>query len=232
VRLLPPRISFQKQIVSKADRPIATIGLILLTLTALLVPRAYPAVHPVPLEKNVDAAKCLECHNSDDNREFGGTGPSGPHGSQFSHILERRFEFSQVAPGLPPAAGPGSAIQNLLPAILDPAANGPYSLCAKCHNLSTVAANTSFTKHSVHINAGFSCSVCHTAHGMGASSSNVSVERLVNFDLRVVAATASAPIFYNRGSNTCTLRCHNYNHNADGAVTPAVNLKNAAPSKH
>ncbi len=41
---------------------------------------------------------CTDCHNSDDNREFGGTGPNGPHGSQFSHILERRYEFSQVAP--------------------------------------------------------------------------------------------------------------------------------------
>jgi nitrate reductase cytochrome c-type subunit len=47
---------------------------------------------------------CTDCHNSDDNREFGGTGPNGPHGSQFQHILERRYEFSQVAPGLPPAA--------------------------------------------------------------------------------------------------------------------------------
>ena len=70
---------------------------------------------------------CSDCHNSDDNREFGGTGPNGPHGSQFPHILERRYEFSQVAPGLPPAAGPGSTIQNLLPAIADPAAGGPYS---------------------------------------------------------------------------------------------------------
>ena len=26
---------------------------------------------------------CTDCHNSDDNREFGGTGPSGPHGSIF-----------------------------------------------------------------------------------------------------------------------------------------------------
>ncbi len=174
---------------------------------------------------------CTDCHNSDDNREFGGTGPNGPHGSQFSHILERRYEFSQVAPGPPPAAGPGTTIENLLPAILDPAASGPYSLCAKCHNLSNIVSNVSFTKHSVHINAGFSCSVCHTAHGMGASSSNVSGERMVIFDLKVVAATVSSPISYNRGSNTCTLRCHNFNHNADGTVTPAVNLKTAAPIK-
>jgi hypothetical protein len=178
---------------------------------------------------------CTDCHNSDDNREFGGTGANGPHGSQFSHILERRYEFSQVAPGLPPAAGPGSAIQNLLPAILDPAAEGPYSLCAKCHDLSNIVSNASFTKHSVHINAGFSCSVCHTAHGMGATSSSVSGERMVNFDLKVVAENATAsspvssyfrsPISYNRGTNTCTLQCHNFNHNADGTVTPAVSLK-------
>ena len=46
---------------------------------------------------------CTDCHNSDDNREFGGTAPNGPHGSQYLHLLERRYEFSQVAPG----SGPG-----------------------------------------------------------------------------------------------------------------------------
>jgi hypothetical protein len=54
---------------------------------------AFAATHPVPLDKNTDAAKCLECHNSDDNREFGGT---GPHGSKWGHILERRYELSQA----------------------------------------------------------------------------------------------------------------------------------------
>lgn len=182
---------------------------------------------------------CTDCHNSDDNREFGGTGPNGPHGSQFAHILERRYEFSQVAAGLPPAAGPGSTIQNLLPAITDPASGGPYSLCAKCHDLSNIMANASFSRHALHINAGFSCSVCHTAHGMGANSSNVTGERMVNFDLKVVAENASpgsggyfrSPISYNRGTNTCTLTCHNYSHNADGTVTPALSSKPAAPGK-
>ncbi len=173
---------------------------------------------------------CTDCHNSDDNREFGGTGPNGPHGSRFSHILERRYEFSQVAPGLPPAAGPGSTIQNLLPAIVDPAADGPYSMCAKCHDLSNILANASFSKHSVHINAGFSCSVCHTAHGMEPNSSNLTGERLVNFDLKVVGENATSsyfrsPISYNRGTGTCTLTCHNYAHNADGTVTPATGTK-------
>lgn len=179
---------------------------------------------------------CTDCHNSDDNREFGGAGPNGPHGSRFSHILERRYEFSQVAPGLPPAAGPGSTIQNLLPPITDPSANGPYSLCAKCHDLSNVLSNASFSKHALHINAGFSCSVCHTAHGMGPNSSNLSGERMVNFDLKVVAENATSsyfrsPISYNRGTNTCTLTCHNYSHNANGTVTPAGSPKGPATGK-
>ena len=47
---------------------------------------------------------CTDCHNSDDNREFGGLGPNGPHGSKWTHILERRYEFSQTtAPGESPS---------------------------------------------------------------------------------------------------------------------------------
>ncbi len=168
---------------------------------------------------------CTDCHNSDDNREFGGAGPNGPHGSKYSHILERRYEFSQVAPGNPPNAGPGSTIQNLQPVVLDPAAGGPYSLCAKCHDLSNIVSSaSSFAKHGIHINAGFSCSVCHTSHGMGSDSTNVTGARLVNFDLAVVGRNdfSNAPISYNSGTDTCTLKCHNFNHNADGSVTAAI----------
>ena len=35
---------------------------IILVLTAISLPRAFAAVHPVPLDKNTDGAKCLECH--------------------------------------------------------------------------------------------------------------------------------------------------------------------------
>src|SRR5207237_5713556 len=105
---------------------------------------------------------CTDCHNSDDNREFGGTGPSGPHGSKWGHILERRYELSQ-------AMSPGQPITNLFPNP-DLSANGPYAMCAKCHNLSNVLKNASFAKHAQHIKAGFSCSTCHTGHGAGNSS--------------------------------------------------------------
>ena len=154
---------------------------------------------------------CTDCHNSDDNREFGGSGPNGPHGSVNSHILERNYQFNQ-------AALPGGTVTNLFPNP-DLTFTGPYAMCGKCHNLANVVANATFTQHFLHISQyGFSCSVCHTAHGMGASSPNITGERLVNFDANVVGENNGAPIAYNRTANTCTLMCHNTPHNPDGTV--------------
>jgi hypothetical protein len=155
---------------------------------------------------------CTDCHNSDDNREFGGQGPNGPHGSANSHILERNYQFSQ-------AAVPGGPVSNLFPNP-DLGPNGPYAMCGKCHDLQSVLANTSWIKHSTHVGSdGFTCSVCHTAHGMGTSSPNVSGERLVNFDVNVVGANGNLPISYNRGTGTCVLMCHTVAHNQDGSVS-------------
>lgn len=147
---------------------------------------------------------CTDCHNSDDNREFGGTGPNGPHGSKWTHILERRYEFSQ-------APLPGQLVTNLFPNP-DLSVAGPYALCGKCHDLTNLVTNTSFSEHGRHINDGFSCSACHTAHGMGAASGRISGERLVNFDLNVVAPNGLTPISYSRATNSCALTCHNHAH--------------------
>lgn len=155
---------------------------------------------------------CSDCHNSDDNREFGGAGPNGPHGSVNSHILERNYQFSQ-------AAEPGGVITNLFPNP-DITVTGPYAMCAKCHDLTQILSNSSFSQHSLHISQyGFTCSVCHTAHGMGAISPNVTGERLVNFDARVVAQNGAAPISYHRATNTCVMVCHQAAHNPNGTVT-------------
>ncbi|HET7841493.1 MAG TPA: cytochrome c3 family protein [Terriglobia bacterium] len=153
---------------------------------------------------------CTDCHNSDDNREFGGNGPNGPHGSIFQHILERRYEFNR-------AAIPGRVVTNLFPfpdlSAQGGASGGPYALCAKCHDLRQVMNTTSFTEHARHVQQdGFSCSVCHTAHGMGAQSEGISGERLVNFDGNIVAPEGSAPISYDRATNSCSLVCHNHVH--------------------
>jgi hypothetical protein len=161
---------------------------------------------------------CTDCHNSDDNREFGGAGPNGPHGSINAHILERNYQFSQ-------AAVPGGPVSNLFPNP-DLTVTGPYALCAKCHDLTQILANTSFSQHRLHVSQyGFTCSTCHAAHGMGATSPTVTGERLVNFDANVVGQNNGAPISYNRGTNTCTLMCHQMAHNADGTVSAAAPLK-------
>ena len=155
---------------------------------------------------------CTDCHNSDDNREFGGSGPNGPHGSQWHHILERRYEFST-------AIAPGAIITNLFPNP-DLGVNGPYAMCGKCHDLagSIMKPTGSWAPHSNHIDAGFTCSTCHTAHGMGATSGAIGGERLVNFDVNVVAPNGNSPISYNRTANTCVLVCHQTAHNADGTI--------------
>jgi len=170
---------------------------------------------------------CTDCHNSDDNREFGGSGPNGPHGSRWTHILERRYEFSR-------SVTPGAQISNLFPSP-DLSVNGPYALCGKCHNLSTVENSTlqngSWPAHYKHINDGFSCSACHTAHGMGASSGTITGERLVNFDGNVVAENGSSPISYSHAANTCVLVCHGVAHNADGTVGKAIARKGPVVKK-
>jgi predicted CXXCH cytochrome family protein len=153
---------------------------------------------------------CTDCHNSDDNREFGGPGPNGPHGSKWTHILERRYEFSQ-------AIAPGQLVNNLF-RNPDLSVNGPYALCGKCHSLSSIMSNATFTQHQSHINAGFTCSTCHTAHGMGGTNPSISGQRLVNFDVNVVAQNGATPISYNRATNTCVLACHETAHNPNGSV--------------
>jgi predicted CXXCH cytochrome family protein len=156
---------------------------------------------------------CTDCHNNDDSRESGGSSPNGPHGSKYSHILERQYPFAQA-----PAPGGLIPSQYLYPSP-DLSANGTYALCAKCHNLNLLDA--SWTHHSSHVVAdGFSCSICHTPHGMGSTSATISGQRLVNFDVNVVAPNGATPITYsyNGGSDSCTLTCHGQSHN--GAMAP------------
>ena len=163
---------------------------------------------------------CTDCHNSDDNREMGKTGANGPHGSVNSHILERKYQFTQ-------APAPGGLVGTYPNPNL--AWNGDYAMCAKCHNLTEVTTNTaSWSRHNSHVvTDGFSCSVCHTSHGMGTTSPNVSGVRLVNFDVNVVASNNGLPIAYDHdkgavNTGTCTLTCHQVVHNADGTVSSAV----------
>ena len=101
-------------------------------------------------------------------------------------------------------------------------------MCAKCHDLpNQIIKNTSWSQHAEHINAGFSCSVCHTAHGMGASSGSITGQRMINFDVNVVAPNGSSPISYTyaAGQGTCALVCHGVTHNSDGSVSQVRRIR-------
>lgn len=152
---------------------------------------------------------CTDCHNSDKNREFGGTGPNGAHGSRYDHILERQYIISKVGPG----ALPGSTIININQTpVLDPVPTAPYALCAKCHDLKYINSGASWPEHTRHIQDGFSCSVCHSAHGVAAGTSGVNGGlALVSFDMNVVGTNNNQPISY-KGGSSCTLTCHGHPH--------------------
>jgi hypothetical protein len=150
---------------------------------------------------------CTDCHNNNNARESGGTGPNGPHGSENDHILERQYLMSRVGAG----ALPGTLIVNLNPnPILDASPASPYALCAKCHDLNYLNSNDSWNAHGRHIQKGFSCSVCHSAHGVPTGTSGVSGNALVSFDMNVVGNYDTVPVSYS--GQTCTLMCHEEAH--------------------
>ena len=79
--------------------------------------------------------------------------------------------------------------------------------------------STSWAYHNNHVfTDGFSCSTCHNAHGMTATSSNPTGVRMVDFDVNVVGSNGSLPISYDPGSNSCVLMCHNVAHDPGGGI--------------
>lgn len=174
---------------------------------------------------------CTDCHNSDDNREFGGAGPNGPHGSIYDHILERDYKQSQVNEGAVwPNGGPGTTVSATF-AFPSPYGHigGPYALCAKCHDLDNIVSNASFPRHSLHVkDRGFSCSVCHSAHGVPSGGTSGSTgRRLVNFDVRVVAPNGTTTAYNTDG--TCTLVCHMMKHSSNGGSQRVEELSGGSP---
>jgi hypothetical protein len=94
---------------------------------------------------------------------------------------------------------------------------------AKCHDLNIVMQAISWSGHQNHVYTdGVSCSVCHNAHGVGATTANPTGDRMIDFDVRVVGSNNGLAISYNRAANTCTLMCHNVPHNPDGTITGAT----------
>jgi predicted CXXCH cytochrome family protein len=201
-----------------------------------VLPAMLDVTGKVPVRPMGTRLLCTDCHNSDTNREFGGSGPNGPHGSKYDHILERQYVASYVAAGPWPSAGPGTLIQNPVPGLapgdarLTPGNNGPFEMCAKCHDLNYIISKNppapGTFAHGSHLSSGASCSVCHSAHGVQQGTAGVSGQHLVSFDMNVVRPKNGVISFSN---SNCTLTCHMKDHVSNGTTTTVTNADTTAP---
>lgn len=145
---------------------------------------------------------CTDCHNNDSGRNLddSSSGPSGPHGSNIPHLLEREYVLET------PPAQPGLRTSGAIYATRN------YALCDKCHDVSnSVLQDRSFPTHQEHVRAqGAACSTCHDPHGSTGPM-------LVNFDRSLVSPSSNGRLQYSRlgpGHGSCSLTCHGKDHNA------------------
>ena len=140
---------------------------------------------------------CTDCHDNDTGPKAPtpGTGPSGPHGSQWKHLLAGRYDMDN---------------QNTTESA------ATYALCYKCHSRTIILSNASCVEHDRHIrDLNASCSICHDVHGTsgGTPTNNA---HLINFDKRFVSPNSSGALRWEQtsaGKGRCYLLCHGENHN-------------------
>jgi predicted CXXCH cytochrome family protein len=131
---------------------------------------------------------CTDCHSSNQARAFNGTGPNGPHGSSYPHLLQMNL-YQEPAGG-----GSGNSAAG-------------RALCNKCHNVSSLGS-----PHGNHNSYG--CTTCHDPHGVigGTPTSN---RAMINFDTGIISSGTTYFGYYYNGSTQkgCYVRCHGTGHN-------------------
>jgi predicted CXXCH cytochrome family protein len=153
---------------------------------------------------------CTDCHDSDDSRSIGGSGPRGAHGSIYSPLIRQQYQTMD------------NTVES--PAV--------YALCYQCHNRTSILQDTSFRKnslgaggHSGHVlGQNTPCSMCHDPHGVQDNGLSGSHTHLINFDTRFVTAVSgnTYPFYTDNGmrSGSCTLVCHGVTHTPAGFSFP------------
>jgi predicted CXXCH cytochrome family protein len=140
--------------------------------------------------------KCTDCHNNDSGPGVGGSGPKGPHGSQWPWLLERRYDTTT------PTTETTTA----------------YALCYKCHSRTSILSDESFKLHSKHVrDARTSCSACHDPHGIDVTQSGSAGDNthLINFNRNIVSPNSQDKLEFidlGRFRGTCSLLCHGEDH--------------------
>lgn len=189
--------------------PPATPRLIVQGNTRLEFDPANPSYHPieaagasasVPSLKapwtTASIIRCTDCHTSEDSPAAGGTGPAGPHGSDYEPLLGWNY-----------FRGVGTIESATV-----------YALCYRCHDRALIFGLPSWPGHSRHVKtARMSCNLCHDPHGISASQGTLlNNTRLMNFDSDYCSPETSTGVleFVDLGSNRarCTMLCHGANH--------------------
>lgn len=141
---------------------------------------------------SISVIKCGDCHGSDDPNA-----PRGPHGSKYQGLLVENYATGD------------NLVENSF----------TYALCYRCHKRSSILANESFPKHSLHITGernfkggGTSCHTCHSSHG---SAEN---RYLIKFNRSYVSESSTGKLkFVEKGTyamqGECWLTCHGVDHN-------------------
>ena len=174
--------------------------------------RGNPSFHPlvvssgssdtvslVPGLSRGSLIRCTDCHNNDAGRRAGGTGPDGPHGSNYDFLLERNYTVRD----------------DTIESEFD------YALCYKCHQRASILADQSFPLHRFHVEEGRApCSACHDPHGVSrAVVSGSDHTHLINFDTQIVRPVGGVGNIefrdLGRFEGTCTLTCHGRDHQAE-----------------
>jgi predicted CXXCH cytochrome family protein len=142
---------------------------------------------------------CSDCHASDSSPAGGGTGPRGPHGSIYNHVLAANYSTADFS-----VEGPTT-----------------YALCYKCHDRNVLMnpAQSAFSKHQEHVQTwAIPCSACHDSHGVSTLQGNpVNNAHLVNFDVSIVDVNSKGIRQYTslgHRTGTCSMKCHNSDHDA------------------
>ena len=151
------------------------------------VPSLKPGIPPGTV------LRCTDCHNNDQTRRSGGSGPDGPHGSIHDFLLEENYTTTDP--------NHESAYE--------------YALCYKCHERSSILGDESFSEHETHLDHDVACSSCHDPHGVKPSGMTGSDHtHLINFDLSVVQPYKNQLWFKDLGRfrGSCTLMCHGEEH--------------------
>ncbi len=195
--ILRPRLSTTRQIAQ--------------TNTRLEFQISNPSFHPVagprrnsdvvsllPPLRSGSVIGCTDCHNSDNARQAGGSGPNGPHASLYEPLLVRNYDRDDFTTESQEA----------------------YALCYACHQRESILNNESFPLHRRHIvDVRTPCSVCHDPHGISRGQGNgANHTSLINFDLAVVGPAtgleASRILYEDTGrfAGNCTLTCHGLTH--------------------